>query len=162
MFASTLYFQRSSVSPSFSSSAGDNVHFYRHDFPWLSDFICSYMMWAGNTFGKREHRILVSLWVLFSRDIRMARMGLSPLRKAHALPRAAEATLCWTSIPDAFLASSVDRCMPCRQVDQSLQHGCEISVLLRLNPPVLLPSFLLTRGSTAPWSPSTKLDFWSV
>lgn len=90
--------------------------------------------------GKREHRILVSLWVLLSIHIRMTRTGLSPWRKAHALPRAAEATLYWTSMPGAFLGSSVDRRMPCRQVDQSLQHGCFFSVLLRLNPHMFLPS----------------------
>lgn len=67
--------------------------------------------------GKREHRILVSLWALLSKYTRMTRMELSPFRKAHALPRAAEVTLCWTSIPDAYLGSSVDRHVPCRQVD---------------------------------------------
>lgn len=66
-------------------------------------------------------------------------MGLSPLRKAHVLLRAAEATLCWTNIPDAFLGSSVDIRVPCRQVDQSLQYGCFLVVLLGPNPHTLLP-----------------------
>lgn len=80
-------------------------------------------MWAGNTLGKRECRILARLRVLLSKDTRMMRIGLSPLRRAHLLPKAAEATLFWTSIPGTFLGSSVGRLMPCRQVHQSLQHG---------------------------------------
>lgn len=61
------------------------MYFYRHDFPWLSGFICSYMMWAGNTLGKREHRILARLWVLLSKDTRMIRIELSLLRRARVL-----------------------------------------------------------------------------
>jgi len=54
----------------------------------------------------------------------MPRMGLSLLREAHALPRAAEAMVCWTGVLDPLLGSSMDRRVRCRQTDRSLQHGC--------------------------------------